>query len=220
MTLSEYIRLSNFHESSDSVVQMALIICDLYGFSHEQIDLDHKLFLKYSNKVNKVFKKVEKPFIIQHRRFKLNAEKITFGQFIEVQYFLSNGLLDNLHFIAASIQINGIKDYRKRAENLLHSDVRSVLPYVKTFLESFQELISKYQGLFEKDEPIEDDQPLRPAEETHPFITQYGWLYSARQVAKDQGIKLNEAFKINILEALNTLAYLKSEQSYVKHMSK
>jgi hypothetical protein len=91
---------------------------------------------------------------------------------------------------------------------------------VKEFLESFQKLIDGYSGLFDKDEVIDEDEPLKPEEDKHPFLTQYGWLYSARQVAKDLGLKLDDAFKLPILEALNTLAYLKSEQSYIKHMSK
>lgn len=219
MTLREYIRLSSFHDSSDSVIQMALIICDLYDFTHEEIDLNPKLFLKYSKKVNRVFKKVEKKYLWEWRLFETEATEITFGQFIEVQYFLQHGLLDNLHFIAASIQKNGSEDFKQRAERLLNSNVRSVLPYVKEFLESFQQLISSYSGLFEKEE-IEEEEELRPAEDVHPFLTQYGWLYSARQVAKDQGKKLDEAFDMPIMEALNTLAYLKSEQSYIKHMSK
>jgi hypothetical protein len=200
---------------------MALIICDLYGFSHEEIDMNPKLFLKYSKKVNRIFRKVEKRYPIQWRLFETNAQKITFGQFIEVQYFLSNGLLDNLHFIAASIRSNGNEDFMKRAEKLLDANIRSVLPDVKEFLESFQKLISSYSGLFDNNEEvIDEDEPLKPAEDKHPFLTQYGWLYSARQVAKDLGLKLDDAFKLPILEALNTLAYLKSEQSYIKHMSK
>lgn len=218
MTLREYIRLSSLHES-DSVIQMALIICDLYGFSHKEIDLNPKLFLKYTNKVNRIFKKVEKPWIWRTQVYQTDAQKITFGQFIEIQYFLANGMLDNLHYIAATIQTNGKKDYQKRAAQLLEANIRSVLPYASKFLDSFKQLIESYSGLFDKEEEMEDE-PLRPAEDIHPFIAQYGWLYSARQVAKDQGIKLNEAFEMPILEALNTLAYLKSEQSYIKKMSK
>jgi hypothetical protein len=198
---------------------MAMIICDLYGFSHKEVDLNPKLFLKYSKKINKIFSKVEKPNIWRTQTYQTDATKITFGQFIEVQYFLNHGLLDNLYFIAASIQKNGCKDFHKRADKLLQSNIRSVLPYVKKFLESFEQLISSYSGLFDNEEELEQEE-LRPAKDVHPFLTQYGWLYSARQVAKDQGKRLDEAFDIPILEALNTLAYLKSEQSYIKHMSK
>jgi hypothetical protein len=57
-------------------------------------------------------------------------------------------------------------------------------------------------------------------EKPHSFIEQYGWIYSAKEVAQHEGITLDKAFDLPILQAFNALAYLKSEQAYQKYINK
>ena len=54
----------------------------------------------------------------------------------------------------------------------------------------------------------------------HVFPERYGWMYSTKEVADYEGIKLNDAYDINIIQALNAMSYLKSKASYEKWQSK
>ena len=40
-------------------------------------------------------------------------------------------------------------------------------------------------------------------------MARWGWVFSTKQVADFQNIKVNEAYDLGVVEYLNTLAYLK-----------
>lgn len=223
MKLAEYQRLASLYDpSNDELSQIALIICDMFGLSYQEVDsLSARTFLKYSKKVSRAFGNVlKRPWYIRNR-FNTDATKITLGQFVEVQHFVKMGEHESLHLIGASIhKARGKENYNhnKAADKLLNINVRYVLSDIKSFMLSYTELLKSYAGLFETD--IEDVEEGAMPSKPHPFIERYGWLFSARQVAKDAGVTLEQAMEMPIIEALNTLAYLKSEQSYVKWQSK
>jgi len=211
MKTSQYIKISDL-KNDDGIAMMGFIIMDLYGMTYEQVDnMNPVKFGKLSKKIGDQFSRAEKPLWFNPLSFNTDAKKITFGQFIDVQYFVQHG---NLCDIAATIQRG--KNHSKKVERLGGINIRYVLNPVMKFMSSFETLIKAYAGLFEIEEDLSEDIPETP----HPFLSQYGWLFSARQVAKDQGVKLNDIFDMNIIEALNTLAYLKSEQSYIKKLQK
>ena len=67
------------------------------------------------------------------------------------------------------------------------------------FLQAIREVDSRYSGLFGKEEGIDEGDEV----ETNGFIESFGWVYSAKQVAKHNGIKLNEAWDLSYVEFLN-----------------
>jgi hypothetical protein len=176
-----------------------------------------KEFIKYSNKVTKQFKKLGKNPYFGRLKLETNATKITLGQFIEVQHFLKQGEIDAMHLVTASIWSDS-RAHQVKADLLLKKHIRLILADYTTFLQSFAELLQGYKGLFESDEVAEDDEAVM--EKPHPFIEQYGWIYSAKEVAQHEGITLDKAFDLPILQAFNALAYLKSEQAYQKYINK
>ena len=218
MTLQQYQRIAGFYSATDDeITQVALIVCDMFNLSHEKVDnMQPKTFIKYSNKVTKRFKKLGKKPYFGRLKLETDAKKITLGQFIEVQHFLKQGEIDAMHLVTASIWRDS-KPHNVKADLLLKKDIRLILSDYTTFLQSFAELLQGYKGLFESDEVVEDDGKM---EKPHPFIEQYGWIYSAKEVAQHEGITLDKAFDLPILQAFNALAYLKSEQSYQKYINK
>lgn len=223
MKLSDWQRIASFYdEENDEVEQAALLICDIYGFSPEQVDqLSPAVFQLYSYRVKRLFDRMMRRPWWCRLRFQTDATQITFGQFVEIKYFLQQGAIDAMHLVAASIQIGGYADHKIRAERLRQTNARNVLPDVNQFMVSFNALIDSYSGLFEKEEEEEDiDEAPRRKEAEHPFITQYGWIFSAKKVAEHEGMKLEEVFGIPVIQALNDLAYLKGEASYMKKINK
>lgn len=218
MTLQQYQRIASFYnEESDMIVQVALIVCDMFGLSYDEVDnMQPKKFIKYSNKVTKEFKKLNKKPLFNRIKLQTDAYAINFGQFIEVQHFLKQGEIDGMHLVCASIWSDN-REHKLKADLLLKKNVRHLLKDYTTFLQSHADLLQSYKGLFESDEVVEDDGKM---EKPHPFIEQYGWIYSAREVAQYEGIKLDDAYNLPIIQAFNALAYLKSEQSYQKYLNK
>jgi hypothetical protein len=218
MTLKQYQRIAGFYnQSDDEITQVALIVCDMFGFSHDEVDnMQPKTFIKYSNKVTKKFKKLGKKPYFGRLKLQTDAKKITLGQFIEVQHFLKLGEIDAMHMVTASIWDDS-RQHNVKADLLLKKHIRLILADYTAFLQSFAELLQGYKGLFESDEVVEEDGKM---EKPHPFIEQYGWIYSAKEVAQHEGITLDKAFDLPILQAFNALAYLKSEQSYQKYINK
>jgi len=218
MTLKQYQRIAGFYnQSDDEITQVALIVCDMFNLSHEEVDnMQPKKFIKYSNKVTKQFKKLGKKPYFGRLKLETDATKITLGQFIEVQHFLKQGEIDAMHLVTASI-LSDSRQHQVKADLLLKKHIRLILADYTTFLQSFSELLQGYKGLFESDEVVEEDGKM---EKPHSFIEQYGWIYSAKQVAQHEGITLDKAFDLPILQAFNALAYLKSEQAYQKYINK
>jgi hypothetical protein len=54
----------------------------------------------------------------------------------------------------------------------------------------------------------------------HPFVSTFGWMYSAKSVADFLNITVHEAYDLNVLEALNILSCLKGLNEYHEFLSK
>lgn len=223
MKLREYQDLCKlFDEELDQTTQVAMIISYLYDFTLDEISAMGELkFIKYSNRVSRKLHSISKKPLINKIKMVTDAKMITLGQFIEVEHFLKIGKNESLHLIGASIW-NDKRDHKHKADILLSTDVKYVLHQVSKFIESFNDLLNSYKGLFESDiEEIEEEEmQVSKADKPHPFIDQYGWIYSATQIADHERISLDEAFNLPILQAFNDLSYLKSYQSYQRKMNK
>ena len=190
--------------TSDDIDRVAYLICVIYNKKESDVNLwAIKKFIRYTDKLNKLFKTTPKAFPFFSPRLQTDASKITLGQFVELQYWIKGGVVFNLHFIAATL-LNK-KDHEKERERMLKKSITSILFSVSKFFESWQKLLTSYSNLFE----IGED----PGE-VHPFSEQYGWIYSATKVAELEGITLDKAYDLPIIQALNDLAFLKSKQKF------
>jgi hypothetical protein len=221
MKLWQYQKLAKYWDSdNDEVTQVALIVCELYGFTYNQVDnMPPKTFLKYSKRVNKMFNGIDRKPLLSFMYLETNAFQITLGQFIEVQHFIKIGEVENMHLISSSLWRDN-RQHHIKAEILKNKNVKYILHDFTKFLISFAELLDSYKGLFETEVEIDEDEEEIKSEKPHPFIDQYGWIFSAKQVAEHEGITLDKAFELPVIQAFNALAYLKSFQSYQKAMNK
>jgi len=215
MTVREYQRIQEIQATTlDDIDRVALIVCELFNLSAEYVDnLSSLKFLKYADKATKLLQAKE-PFFNQIR-IETDASKITLGQFIECITWLKNDVAQSLHLLAASLTFNFKNfDHQYRANIFLDVPAGAIVNQVNTFVQSFEALILSYKGLFEVED--QEEEPEKP----HPFIDQFGWIFSAKQVAEHEVITLDKSFDLPIIQALNVLCYLKSKQSYDKWQSK
>lgn len=215
MTVRKYQRIQEIQATTlDDIDRVALIVCELFNLSAEYVNnLSSLKFLKYADKATKLLQTKE-PFFNQIR-IETDATKITLGQFIECITWLKNDVAQSLHLLAASLTFNFKNfDHQYRANIFLDVPAGAIVHHVNTFVQSFEALILSYKGLFEVED--QEEEPEKP----HPFIDQFGWIFSAKQVAEHEVITLDKSFDLPIIQALNVLCYLKSKQSYDKWQSK
>jgi hypothetical protein len=216
MTVERYQRIYEISQTTpDDIERVAWMICFIFGKTEEEVnDLTSIQFLNYADKIGKRLEIKEPP--LKTIRLQTDASKITFGQFIECNYWLKNSPVEVAHLVAASLIKPLIKrTHQEQAERMLKADIGSIFSQVNTFVKSLNELIRSYKGLFEIQDNQEEEQ-----DKPHPFLEQYGWLYSAKQIAEYEGIPLEQAYNLPVIQALNGLSYLKGKAMYDKHLSK
>lgn len=227
MTVGQYKQMHHiFSTTPDSVEQLGYVLMEVYGYTYEQVDSMNKFM--FTMKVEKLKRAVERkePRWPWRIRFEEDATKLTFGQFIECQYWLQKGELPLvLDLVAASIMRDRTA-HRADAARINHLPIHHVLAPITRFARSLEALVQSYSGLFDKDEEPEEDEsePGTPmpsfGSTSHPFIEQYGWIYSATTVAQHEGLRLMQAFQLPVIQALNAMAYLKSKRKFDEYIAK
>jgi len=74
------------------------------------------------------------------------------------------------------------------------------------FLSTIQRINKQYHNLLNSEQGT--------GGEGSPFMERWGWVFSTKQVADFSNITVNQTYDLNVIEYLNTLAYLKD---YNKH---
>jgi len=149
-------------------------------------------------------------------KFNLDIERLTFGQYIEIQHFFKLGQIESLHLIAASMCENEDIGHQQKAYDILQLPFLPVFYNVVAMLEKIKVFNLEYKGLLGIDEDVDDD--LKP--EASKFNERYGWIYSAKSVADFENIKLDDAFDLTVRHAFNDLAYLKELNNYEYELNK
>jgi len=191
--------------------------CIVFGLTEHQLDNAGKK--KADRLIGKLTKIFEAPFEPKPAKrigkyfINYDISAMTFGQYIELAYFLSIDTLKNAHYIIASISNlpllkNNSAHHRKKSEYFLGQSILKVMGSVGLIKQRFEEFNNEYKSLFGLDKTVNGEA------ETDPFNKRYGWIYSASQVAEYERITLEGAFKLPIRQAFNDLAYLKAKSKY------
>lgn len=222
ITVEHYQYINEINESDMDELDKVLCIITFLANSTEAVI--NKISLNTLNRLQKALKKRmegltkkgESCHRIKGYEFNYDMAKVTLGQYIEVQHFAGQGQIENLHLIAASICKKGNEYHVTKAEAIHKLPFLKILWNVVKFLEEFKKLNEGYKGLFGVEDTEEDEyKPL-----TNGFNDKYGWIYSAKKVAEFEGLTLEQAFELPIIQALNDLSYLKALQEYENEISK
>jgi hypothetical protein len=205
----------------EDIDKILYTIVALTNSTENEIDNCHPMIvMRFQRQLKKRFDELNQTRKECHKlkgfKFNYDIDNVTFGQYIEIQHFLKQGYMANIHLIAASICKKGKMNHKQRGEAILKLPMLPILWNVAKFLETFKEFNDSYKGLFGIENMEEDE--LKPI--TNPFNDQYGWIYSAKKVAEFEGITLEKAFDLPVIQAFNDLAYLKAYQSYEAEITK
>jgi hypothetical protein len=198
-------------------------VCEVFGITeYELSNVPQKKAMAMLSDVEALFKSapVGKP-VNRSGKFVLNydASGITFGQYIELSFFLQQEI-HGAHLALASIARRRFHKYvtdghRERAEHFLHQPVEMVLGSLNLFIGQFKMFNDEYKDLFGLDKEAYDIDV-----QSDRFNKRYGWIYSASRIAEYERITLDEAFRLPIRQALNGLMYLKEKDKYEAEQQK
>jgi len=187
-----------------------LSVCIAFGLTPEE--LNNKGIKRVNTLIAKLEKVFVKPFDPQAPkrigRYFLNYDpaKMTFGQYVELAYFLQYPM-KNAHYVLATISRKMImKNHPRRAEYFLGKRVDQVYGAMMLLRERFSRFNQEYSTLFGLSENASAAEDF--------FNRRYGWTYSATMVAAHEGITLDKTFLLPVRQALGDLAYLKAKGIY------
>lgn len=191
--------------------------CIVFDRTEYQLDNEKpKKVLKLMNKMQSIF---EMPFnsrpTKQIGRYRINYDisRITLGQYVELSYFINKGVINNAHLMLASMaNIRKKKyssaDHREKAEYFHGQPVDLVIGAATQIKENYDRFNSGYQSLFGIDTEVAGNV------QNDEFNKRYGWIYSATQVAQHEGISLDVAYGLPIIQAFNDLLFIKAKGKY------
>lgn len=218
ITLAKFRQLDEISNSDHSEMDKVLFsTCIIFDKTEYELDnTEPKQVLKLTQKLTRIF---EAPFnskaFSKIGKYFVNYDisKITFGQYIELAYFLSHKPVQNAHYILATmsnqwLRKNKTRDHRKKADYFLTRPISEIIGSINKIIENFVAFNKEYKTLFGLDKNVTGDV------QEDVFNKRYGWIYSASQVAEYERITLDEAFSIPIRQALNNLMYLKAKVKY------
>lgn len=88
------------------------------------------------------------------------------------------------------------------------------------FLQTLSHLNSQFKRLFDNGDDDEGADGIRGNKLVERFTRNYGWIYTTRELATFEGISLEQAFNLPVVQALNDLLYLKEKIEYDKLIMK
>lgn len=218
ITLGKYRQLDEINNREIPDIDRVLFsTCVVFDMTEYQLDnAEPKKVVKMMNRMRSVFETPinAKPFNKIGRYFiNYDISKMTFGQYIELAFFLSNKPIQNAHFVMATISSQWLRkhtaiDHRKKANYYLDQPVDKIIGALGRITENFAEFNKEYKSLFGVDKEVSGDV------QEDMFNKRYGWIYSASQVAEYERITNDEAFALPVRQALNDLIYIKAKAKY------
>lgn len=207
----------NATEGMSDVDKALFSTCVVFDMTEYQLDnAGVSKAVKLTKKVDKIF---GAPADSRPRRrigwwfITYDVSSMSFGQFIELSFFLHQNPVQHAHFILASIshawkRANRSTDHRRKADYFLQRPISEIMGGLTLIKERYKEFTAEYKSLFGLDQESTGDV------QEHKFNKRYGWIYSASQVAEYERITLDEAMGLPVRQAMNDLAYLKAKATY------
>lgn len=191
--------------------------CIVYNKTEYQIDNEKPVkVVKMISKMQSVFETPFNPKAVNRLgRYAINYDvsKITLGQYVSLSFYITKGPAENAHYILATmasvrLRKHSTKDHKRKADYFLKQPIELVVGALNEIQQSYNRFNQGYQSLFGVDPGVSGNV------ENDEFNKRYGWIYSATQVALHEGIPLDEAYGLPVIQAFNDLIFLKAKCKY------
>lgn len=214
ITLGKYQQIEAINSEPLPDIDKALYsACVVFDKTEYQLDNEKpKKVLKMMAKMQSLFETPFSPVAsIRMGEYTINYDvsKITLGQYVELAYFISDGATKNAHYILATMATSKrITEHGERAGFFYDQPVELVVGAMTAIVKNFDQFNNRFKNLFGVDPNVAGNV------QNDQFNKRYGWIYSATQVAQHEGITLDDAYKLPIIQAFNDLMFLKAKAKY------
>ena len=138
------------------------------------------------------------PIIVEDRKIKINLNKITFGDFVDMEVYIANGIHKNLEKV---MEILFDIEY---SDDVFINDIWDGLMVYFNFRNS---IFNRYKKLFNADdEPEEDD-------EKNKKPIEYIWWEILMILSDEKFLNIDEAVKKPLIQALNYISWNKDKNT-------
>ncbi len=208
----------NANTSLDDTDRTLFSTCVVFDLTEYQLD---NMPLK---KANKLIRRITKIFTTEFKtvpqkkigKWLLNYDisKMTFGQYIEISFYLSIKPIAHAHKIMASIaheygMKNNAEEHEAKADFFLTQPVEKITGSLAEVIKTFKAFNDQYKDLFGLDVEVHGVEA-----QVNKFNKRYGWIYAASQVAEYERIPLDQAYALPVRTAMHDLTFLKAKAKY------
>lgn len=114
------------------------------------------------------------------------------------------------------------KEHSRRTFKDIGRHVKRPVAFCVSFMCFFLQTLSRfnatYPGLFDKPDDREGSEEGASGIPDDKFNKRYGWIFSTKQVADLENIKLDDAWELGVVHVLNNLSYLKAKEAHDKEL--
>lgn len=203
----------NNRKGISDIDRLLFTTCVVFNLTEYQLDnTPLKQAQKLIDKVSEIFSsEFNPPPQKKIGKYKMNYDpaKLTFGQYIDLSFFLQSKPIQTAHYVLASMADKDAEKHKQRAEYFLYQPIRKVVGSIALFIERFVVFNNEYKDLFGLDSEVTGQEA-----KVDFFNKRYGWLYSASQIAEYERISLEQALSLPIRQAFSGLGFLKAKAKY------
>jgi len=201
-------------EDIDKVLHTA---CIVYNKTEHEVNNEKPIrVVKMISRMQKVFETPFNPKSVNRiGKYVINYDisKITLGQYVTLSFYINRGTDKNAHSILATMANVWMRkytsrDHKKKEDYFMSQPVQLVVGAVNAIQKNYDEFNNRFKSLFGIDPNVSG------GVQEEEFNKRYGWVYSATQVAAHEGIKLDDAYGLPIIQAFNDLIFLKAKSKY------
>jgi phage-related tail protein len=238
--LSQFIELYSLNENDYASINSLLIdkisiLSDLDTDSSEIEDMDIDEFIKIEKKLKWLKTKPSQNYksTVLDNYHLIDFNNITFGEFVDLNYFLSNNQLQNLNKICAilyrrigfdeygnkKVEPYSVINFNERSEDMLNLLITEVYGLVLAIAEWKSNLITNFENLFE---PVIDETELDEVDEDKPkdfdevqnekkeeLNSKWGWEQTCYKLANEDISKMDDIFNLPVIFVFNMLSMKK-----------
>lgn len=194
--------------------------------SKDEITIDHILnmeidvFFKYVNKLSwlNVQPSIEPNQNIEHYKF-VDLNTLTLGQFIDLEYYFSEGMFNYLPKICSVFYHDG-STTKERAESFRKQPINDVYGVLIMYLEYRNKILSSYKGFFQSSDVDEADMDLSKMSEAElaeykaaiaeeELHNKWAWDKVLFKLSNGDITKYDEILGLPLIFVLNQLAFMK-----------
>lgn len=186
-------------EEFDNLLFTLSVICDIDLSVIEQLDVEQLQMI--TNKLTWIGP------IRTNKKGGVAFNKLTTGQWIDLEMVIKNGLEDNLSYFFQKLV----------GEDVGNESITEYYHLINEFIEYRKDLYERFKGLFESNEGEDEQETIKSSEQLYKdkFNDKWNWYQYLFRLANEDVLQMDKASELNFIASLNHYSFV-LEKSFLK----